>query len=89
MKRIKVKGKSVHVFNQTPCLGNTWRSGGIAPCIIDLGATYIYEWFASRPGRSKHSRLTQWMGSWVGTTTGMDSAVRCGDENILCSCCEC
>ena len=42
MKRIKVKGKSVLVFNQTPCHGNTWRSGGIAPCILDLGATYIY-----------------------------------------------
>jgi hypothetical protein len=34
---VKVKGKVVPVLNKVPFHEDIWGSGGIAPCILNLG----------------------------------------------------
>jgi hypothetical protein len=86
----KVKGKvfSVLLFEHH-AMKAYWRSGGIAPCILDLG-TRLGEWSASRPGRftpRERAPDTHWIGRWVGPRTVLDTVVKrkipsnCRDSN--------
>jgi hypothetical protein len=38
--KVKVKGKFVPVLNQAPRHEDVWGSGGIAPCILNLGTRW-------------------------------------------------
>jgi hypothetical protein len=55
-----------------------WGSGGIVPRILDLGTRW--RWVISFTSRSLYPQGktpgTHWIGSWVGSTAGMDAVVR-------------
>jgi hypothetical protein len=54
-----------------------WRSGGIAPRILELGTRG--EWSTSRPGRfTPRDRApgTNWIGGWVGPRAGLDAVAK-------------
>jgi hypothetical protein len=58
-----------------------WRSGGIAPHILDLGTRW--RWVVSftppatlPPGKAKSPWYTHWIGGWVGPKAGLDAVVK-------------
>jgi hypothetical protein len=55
-----------------------WRSGGIAPRILELD-TNRGECSASHPSRftlRERAPGTHWIGGWVGPRTGLDAVVK-------------
>jgi hypothetical protein len=55
-----------------------WRSGGIAPCILDLGTRW--RWVVSFTARPLYppekETLVPMMRGWVGPRAGLDAVVR-------------
>jgi hypothetical protein len=56
------------------CLG----SGGIAPCILNLGARWMWVviFTLTRLTAGENTLSTNWIGGWVGTRTGLDAVVK-------------
>jgi hypothetical protein len=55
-----------------------WESGGIAPCILDIGTSW--RWLVSFTPRPLYPRerapYTHWTRGWVGPRAGLDTVVK-------------